>query len=150
MRTKAVKSEWALVVVHWIDAFDGENGWTDLEKYEPKEATVATVGWLIPDVLQGYVTLVNSYFSDEVDDPKTVGMPIHIPVGMILETKVLEQPTVLIMGDSDEQTLPVLLRDYQPSPGKFQDVSSRPNLPMNSSFYSWTTPHGRNPARPYG
>lgn len=136
MRTKPVKSEWALVAVHWTDAFDGENGWTDLEKYEPKEATVVTVGWLIPDVLKGYITLVNSYFPDEVEDPKTVGMPIHIPLGMIIETKILEQPTVLIQNPEEsqeelpsEQTLPSFLPDYPPSQVKSQNVASLLNRP---------------------
>ena len=136
MRTKPVKSEWALIAVHWTDAFDGENGWTDLEKYEPKEATVVTVGWLIPDVLKGYITLVNSYFPDEVEDPKTVGMPIHIPLGMIIETKILEQPTVLIQNPEEsqgelpnEQTLPSFLPDYPPSQVKFQNEASLLNRP---------------------
>jgi hypothetical protein len=136
MRTKPVKSEWALVAVHWVDAFDGENGWTDLDKYEPKEATVVTVGWLIPDVLQGYITLVNSYFPDEVEDPKTVGMPIHIPLGMIIETKILEQPTVLIQNPEESQqelpsgqTLPSFLPGYPPSQGKSQNAASLLNRP---------------------
>ena len=134
MKTKDVKSEWALVVIHWRDAFDGENGWTDLDKYTPEDTTVVTVGWLVPDMLANYVTVVNSYFPDEVDDPKTVGMPIHIPIGMVIKTIVLEQPTVVLQDSSDFQQespsfqMPVsLAEDYPPYPGRFQDVSSRPN-----------------------
>jgi hypothetical protein len=134
MKTKEVKSEWALVVIHWRDAFDGENGWTDLEKYTPEDTTVVTVGWLVPDVLAGYVTVVNSYFPDEVDDPKTVGMPIHIPTGMVIKTVTLHQPTVSItdLSDSTQESpslqKPVsLAEDYPPYPARFQDVSSRPN-----------------------
>ena len=99
MRNKEVKSDWALVVIHWIDAFDGENGWTDIEKYEPTETTVVTVGWLWPECLEGYVTLVNSYFPDEVEDPKTVGMPIHIPIGMIVAIKLIDQPSFFIVEE---------------------------------------------------
>jgi hypothetical protein len=113
---KSVKTEWTLVTIHWRDAFDGENGWTDLEKYSPTEATVVTVGWLIPDMLKGYVSVVNSYFPDEVDDPKTVGMPIHIPIGMVIQTIILDQPTVSILDpeesvqeSQDSQTLPAFL-----------------------------------------
>lgn len=134
MKTKDVKSEWALVVIHWRDAFDGENGWTDLEKYTPEDTTVVTVGWLVPDMLANYVSVVNSYFPDEVDDPKTVGMPIHIPIGMVIKTIVLEQPTVALQDSSDfPQELPSsqkpvsLAEDYPPYPARFQDVSSRPN-----------------------
>lgn len=137
MKTKEVKSEWSLVVIHWRDAFDGENGWTDLDKYTPEDTTVVTVGWLIPDMLAGYVTVVNSYFPDEVDDPKTVGMPIHIPVGMVIKTVTLHQPTVSIPDSSESpqespslQTLPSFLSGYPPSLGKFQSGAS-PHYPRH-------------------
>jgi hypothetical protein len=54
---------------------------------------VATVGWLWPDCLEGYLTLVNSYFPDDLPDIDTVGMPIHIPLGMIRKTVLLDQPS---------------------------------------------------------
>lgn len=120
MKTKEVKSEWSLVVIHWRDAFDGENGWTDLDKYTPEDTTVVTVGWLIPDMLAGYVTVVNSYFPDEVDDPKTVGMPIHIPVGMVIKTVTLHQPTV---------SIPDLSESPQESPSLQKPASSSQGYP---------------------
>lgn len=136
MKSKQVKSEWALVVIHWRDAFDGENGWTDLDKYAPEDTTVVTVGWLIPDMLEGYITVVNSYFPDEVEDPKTVGMPIHIPTGMVMKTVILEQPTVAIQDSSESpqespssQTPASPSQDYQPSQVKSQSEASRPNHP---------------------
>lgn len=88
-----VTCPWSLVVVYWEDAFDGENGWTDMEHYDPKPAMVATVGWVWPDCLSGYITLVNSYFPDEVSNMSTVGMPVHIPTGMVRKVIVLEQPS---------------------------------------------------------
>ena len=84
--------QWALVVVYWKDAFDGENGWTDTSEYHPSPAMVATVGWLWPDCLDGYVTVVNSYFPDELPSIDTVGMPVHIPVGMVEKMVTLDQP----------------------------------------------------------
>ena len=118
MKTKDVKSEWALVVIHWRDAFDGENGWTDLDKYTPEDTTVVTVGWLVPDMLANYVTVVNSYFPDEVEDPKTIGMPIHIPIGMVIKTIVLEQPTVVLQDYSDSpQESPSSQKPALPSQG---------------------------------
>jgi len=87
---------WELVAIHWRDAFDGENGWTIMGHYQPVEQTVVTVGWLWPDCLDGYITLVNSYMPDEVDDMKTVGMPTHIPVEMVIGTFVLGQPTIVL------------------------------------------------------
>ena len=91
-----VKSKWDLVCVYWFDAFDGENGWTELDKYKPAECTVMTVGWLIPNLLEGYVSLVTSYMPDEVKDPKTVGMPTHIPVGMVKKIFPIKQPSVVL------------------------------------------------------
>ncbi len=118
MKTKDVKSEWALVVIHWRDAFDGENGWTDLDKYTPEDTTVVTVGWLVPDMLANYVTVVNSYFPDEVEDPKTVGMPIHIPIGMVIKTVTLHQPTVSIPDSSESpQESPSSQTPASPSQG---------------------------------
>jgi hypothetical protein len=82
------KCNWPLIAVHWQDAFDGDNGWTSIEEYKPTEATVVTVGWLWPECLDGYVTLVNSYFPDM----ETTGMPVHIPNAMVIGTVVLDQP----------------------------------------------------------
>jgi hypothetical protein len=95
-KKKTVKSQWSLVCVHWIDAFDGDTGWTDIKKYSPHELTVMTVGWLVPDILKGYVVLVNSYMPEEVDNPETSGMPTHIPVGMIKKMFVLDQPCIKV------------------------------------------------------
>lgn len=128
-----VKSSWPLVAVHWRDAFDGENGWTDVEKYEPDDTTVVTVGWLWEDCLTGYLTVVNSYFPDEVTDPKTVGMPTHIPVGMVIDIFMLEQPLVYLRDSDESEQKPVSsLKDFQPSPGKFQDAASHPKAPLKS------------------
>ena len=136
MTSKHVKSEWPLIVIHWRDAFDGENGWTDLDKYVPEDTTVVTVGWLIPDILAGYITVVNSYFPDEVDDPKTVGMPIHIPTGMVIRTVVLEQPRVALQDSSDSpqespnsQKPASSSQGYPPSQVIFQSEANRPNHP---------------------
>lgn len=128
-----VKSTWPLVAIHWRDAFDGENGWTDIEKYEPEDTTVVTVGWLWEDCLDGYLTVVNSYFPDEVSDPKTVGMPTHIPVGMVIDIFMIEQPLVYLQdSDESEQKLAASSQVNQPYPGKFQDVTSRPKAPLKS------------------
>jgi hypothetical protein len=127
MRNKKVKSIWPLVAVHWRDAFDGENGWTEIEKYDPKEVTVVTVGYLWADCLRGYITIVNSYCPDEMPEPKTVGMPVHIPVGMVIDITVLEQPFALLEDfeeseDSEKHSASSL--DYQPSQAIFHSVAN--------------------------
>jgi hypothetical protein len=133
MKVKQVKSDWSLVCIHWRDAFDGENGWTDLEKYDPTEMTVVTVGYLIPDMLDGYVTVVNSYFPDEVDNPKTAGMCVHIPTGMVIQVIVLEQPTVGLVSKEDEDSEKPASSPLGrlPLQVKFQGVSSHLSLPRS-------------------
>lgn len=129
-----IKSSWPLVAVHWQDAYDGENGWTEVKTYEPEQCTVVTVGWLWENCLDGYMTIVGSYMPDEVDDPKTVGMPIHIPVGMVLNVYILDQPEVIIQS-KDQKESPVSetphasSSDRKPFQGRLLDVSNLHQVP---------------------
>jgi hypothetical protein len=91
---KQIKSPWPLIAVHWEDAFDGENGWTDVERYAPERTTVLSVGFLWPDCLTGYLTLVSSYMPDEVPDLKTTSNPVHIPAKMILSVWLIDNPVI--------------------------------------------------------
>lgn len=102
MKTEMVKCPWSLVAVHWIDAFDGENGWTDVEKYDPTTTTVLTVGFLWPECLNGYVTLVSSYMPDEVPDLKLTSGPVHIPLGMVIKVYLLDQPEIPVEQEQHE------------------------------------------------
>jgi len=129
---KPIKCNWDLVSIHWRDAFDGENGWTDIKEYKPKDATVVTVGWLWPDCLEGYVTLVTSYFPDEVPNLKTAGMPTHIPLGMIISQTTLKQASVFLPEHQEKespslQMLPSSLKRYQPLQAKLRNAANRPN-----------------------
>ena len=126
---KSIKCKWDLVSVHWTDAFDGENGWTDIKDYKPFPRTVVTVGWLWPDCLEGHVTLVTSYFPDEVVNMKTVGMPTHIPNGMVISQTVLKQASVVLPEAQTkelavEQMLSAFSQRNQPSQVKFPHESS--------------------------
>lgn len=83
---------WALVAVHWIDAFDSDNGWIELDNYKPEVCNVVSVGYLWPDCLTDYITITGSYFPDELPNLKTVGMVTHIPTKMVEQVVVLGQP----------------------------------------------------------
>lgn len=87
-----MRCPWTLVAIHWVDAYDSENGWVEIERYKPTPTTVISVGYLWPDCLEGYVSITGSWMPDEVDDMKTVGMVTHIPAGMVKQIKILEQP----------------------------------------------------------
>ena len=85
-------SPWALVAVHWIDAFDSPNGWINLKDYQPKTQHVVSVGWLWPDLLPGYISVTCSYCPEEEPDAETVGMVTHIPTGMVQKVINLGTP----------------------------------------------------------
>ena len=87
-----VRCPWTLVAVYWIDAYDSENGWIEVDKYKPTATEVVSVGYLWPDCLHGYISVTASWMPDELEDPKTVGMVTHIPTGMVKQIKVLEHP----------------------------------------------------------
>jgi hypothetical protein len=87
-----MRCPWSLVAIHWMDAYDSENGWIEVDKYKPAATTVVTVGYLWPDCLPGYVSVTASWMPDELEDPKTVGMVTHIPTGMVKQIKILEHP----------------------------------------------------------
>lgn len=83
---------WSLVAIHWIDAYDSENGWIEIDTYKCEPANVISVGFLWPDCLAGYVTITGSYMPDEAPNLKTIGMVTHIPTAMVKNITVLEQP----------------------------------------------------------
>ena len=87
---------WALVAVHWVDAFDSENGWIEVDSYRPVVCNIVSVGYLWPDCLSGYLSITGSYFPDELPTLKTAGMVTHIPTKMVEKIMVLEQPTFIL------------------------------------------------------
>lgn len=84
---------WSLVAVHWVDAFDSDNGWIEMDNYKPEICNVVSVGYLWPDCLSGYITITGSYFPDELPNLKTIGMVTHIPTEMVENIRILDQPT---------------------------------------------------------
>lgn len=82
-----------LVKIVWQDAFAAPQGWTFLEDYKPEAAYPVTVGWLLPDVIDGYVTTADTILvqGDEISY-YNVG---HIPVDMVKSIEVLENPDKL-------------------------------------------------------
>jgi hypothetical protein len=83
---------WSLVAVHWIDAFDSENGWIHTKSYKAKPQHVVSVGWLWADLLEGYLSVTCSYCPDEEPEMDTVGMVTHIPLGMVQKVVALGNP----------------------------------------------------------
>jgi len=92
---------WRFVAVWWVDAFDGESGWTNVHEYRPHANNVVSVGWEWPDLLDGYVTLVSSTCPEEYPDLQTVGQVLHIPLAMVEQCVVLVQPVFEVADHAD-------------------------------------------------
>lgn len=76
-------TEWDLVSVTWVDAFDGDTGWTEIEEYEAHECLCVSVGFIWPGVLEGYLTLVSGFIIDADEAIHTVSNVAHIPLSMV-------------------------------------------------------------------
>jgi hypothetical protein len=117
---------WPMVAILWRDAFDGGNGWTDVEEYKPQETLVVTVGFLWPNCLDGYVTLVNSFMPDEIPNIKTTSGPVHIPVEMVVETVLLGFPPFPSRSFAEVSETPeTRVPGYPRRLGKSQRATSR-------------------------
>lgn len=82
------KGQHKLVKIVWKDAFAGPQGWLSLDDYETGPAHPTTIGWLLEDVLDGYITTADTFLLQDGDITYyNVG---HIPVEMILSMEVLE------------------------------------------------------------
>lgn len=85
-----------LVLIEWLDAFDGHPGWVDLEAYHPHMMKPVTVGWLVPDFMEGHITVMGSYLIDKNDNNSVhYSTPSHIPEGMVQSITYLDVPDTI-------------------------------------------------------
>ena len=80
-----------LVVVRWQDAFDGPGGWFDPNEYVPEVAEPVTCGWLLPNYLNGYVTVISTYLYEDSDDV-VYSNPVHIPESWVISVTKIPVP----------------------------------------------------------
>lgn len=86
--SKHDKCQHKLVKVVWKDAFAAPQGWTSMDDYETEPAHPVTVGWLLEDVLEGYVTTADTFL---LQDGEVIYYNVgHIPIEMILSMEFLE------------------------------------------------------------
>lgn len=71
------------VEIVWKDAFDGPGGWVIFDDYSPEPVHPSTIGYLLPNALEGHTTVCSSYFYD-YDGQLVISNPNHIPDGMVL------------------------------------------------------------------
>ena len=73
-----------LVMIHWIDAFDSENGWISLKDYKPVAQHVFQCGFMCDELVDGYVSVTGAWCPEPAHgEVQEVAMITHIPVGMI-------------------------------------------------------------------
>lgn len=89
-KRKSARTSLDLVVVRWRDAFDGPNGWFYPDEYKPEAAEPVTVGWLVPDYLDGYITVISTFLYD--DDDVVYSNPVHIPSQWVISMTTIPVP----------------------------------------------------------
>ncbi len=72
------------VLVTWLDAHAASDGWCSVDDVDESSCRVETVGWLIPDVKAGHVTVAQS-----VADDGDLYHVFCVPVGMVVSVQIL-------------------------------------------------------------
>lgn len=81
---KSTKPE--LVEITWFDIFGKNDGWTDLEEWtDPGHAQCKTLGYLLPDLKDGYVCVAGTIMS--MEGKKFFHDINYIPTGAVQKIK---------------------------------------------------------------
>ncbi len=72
------------VLVTWLDAHAASDGRCSVDDVDASSCRVETVGWLIPDVKAGHVTVAQS-----VADDGDLYHVFCVPVGMVVSVQIL-------------------------------------------------------------
>ena len=75
------------VLVEWLDAFDGPQGWLPHE-YAPEPVRPHTVGFLGEELLPEYTTVYSTYYT--TSEGTYYSNPVHIPNGMVAKVTFLD------------------------------------------------------------
>lgn len=71
------------VLVRWNDCFVGSEVWTEDGSPPDDPVVINTVGWIIPNHLDGYVVVTDSWF--DRDETLFYGGMTYIPARMVEE-----------------------------------------------------------------
>lgn len=80
-----------MVLVEWLDAFDGDGGWTAVSDYCPLPAIIYDIGFLWPNFMKDYLTLFSGYGANDLPDLQTISGPKHIPLAMIRKIQIVNK-----------------------------------------------------------
>jgi len=84
-----------LVLITWLDAFDGPTGWVDPAEYKPHPVRPISVGWVVEDFLKDHITLIGTWLADRnpLGNKTYYSNPAHIPLGMIQSITYIDVPS---------------------------------------------------------
>lgn len=90
-----------LAIVTWLDAFDGPTGWMDPKSYKPNPIRPISIGWVIPDFLDDYITLAGTFLVDTNEENKEskaeyYSNPAHIPLKMVQSITYIDAPMEIV------------------------------------------------------
>lgn len=68
-------SDYKLVKVTWLDAHAVTTGWEAIEELDDEPCVVESVGFLIPDVKKGHVTIAQSIIADNEECDHVLSIP---------------------------------------------------------------------------
>lgn len=80
-----------LAIIEWIDAFDGDETWVYKDEYDFNPVLPTTVGWILEDLQEGYVSLVSTFcqFKNKADLYSNM---MHVPSGMVKSLTYIDIP----------------------------------------------------------
>lgn len=80
----------SLVIVTWHDTHSDQQGWLMIEDLEKKPAVVHSVGWLLTTEEGGNPEHVTLY-QTRLEGTEQIDSVVHIPVGMVVKIKLVNQ-----------------------------------------------------------
>ena len=91
-------SDYQLVKVTWLDAHAVTTGWEAIEELDPDPCVVESVGFVLPDVKAGHITLAQSFIvaNEEVDHV------LSIPLKMVTRLEKLIASALLPIEPAPE------------------------------------------------
>lgn len=81
-------TQYKCVHIVWKDAFASPQGWFTLDELTLEPALPETIGWLLPPLLEGYISTADSVL---IHDGEAIFYNVgHIPEDMVLSIKELD------------------------------------------------------------
>jgi len=68
-------SEYRLVKITWLDAHAVTTGWEAVAELDDEPCVVESVGFLIPDVKRGHITIAQSWIASSEDVDHVLSVP---------------------------------------------------------------------------